>query len=148
MICTPASGREEGAIFAIVDLMTGHYRVPHLYEGWVVELAFLETLIPTESGDHLGILPRFQNPCAVAVDSPPVDWWLFVFPDGVDWGSPDGGRVHALLGHVTRSSHGPTTRDVSGAPLDWLHETTLREQRLVDWRPRSLAWAEWKPPVI
>jgi hypothetical protein len=26
-----------------------------------------------------------------------IDWWLFLFPDGADWGRTDGGPVHALL---------------------------------------------------
>jgi hypothetical protein len=33
---------------------------------------------------------------------PPLDWWLFLFPDGIDWASPDEEPVHALIGHVGR----------------------------------------------
>jgi hypothetical protein len=47
-------------------------------------------------------LPRFQNRVEIAVDCPPVDWWLFLFPGGIDWASLAEEPVHALIRHVGR----------------------------------------------
>jgi hypothetical protein len=32
--------------------------------------------------------------------NPPVDWWLVLFPGGVEWDAPDGNPVFGMIGHV------------------------------------------------
>jgi hypothetical protein len=45
---------------------------------------------------------QFQWGHEIQVDCPPVDWWLFLFPDGIDWQGMNTDPVHALIGHVGR----------------------------------------------
>jgi hypothetical protein len=60
-----------------------------------------------------------------------VDWWLFLFPDGIGWGSPDSQQVHVLLGHVARW---PGARDPGRArhSLGRLARRLRRPE--IDWR--------------
>ena len=88
--------------FWIMDLMSGHYRVPEMFEGWVMGLVGRETLGSSSLGDHSGLVHQFQQREEIRVDNPPVDWWLFLFPDGIDWDHLGGETVHALIGHISR----------------------------------------------
>ena len=53
-------------------------------------------------GRRCGLAHQFQFRGEVGVDCPPIDWWLFLSSDGIDWASPDGEPVHALIAHVGR----------------------------------------------
>lgn len=103
-IPAPLSDEKKGAFYATMDVVAGHYGVHDRFEDWVGELAFWDTINEPEAGQHLGFLPRFQGRGQVPVDCPPVDFWLFLFPEGIDWNAPDGKPVHALIGFVTRTS--------------------------------------------
>jgi hypothetical protein len=93
--------------FWAMDLITGRYRIPNVFEDWVVGLAWRESLGSTTMGRHWGLIHQYQGGRGAPVDCPPVDcppldWWLFLFPGGIDWASPGGESVHALIGHVGR----------------------------------------------
>jgi hypothetical protein len=90
--------------FWVMDLITGHYRVPDFFEDWVVGLAQRESLGSSFLGGRWGLVHQYQGYHGAPVDCPPLDWWLFLFPDGIDWASLDDEPVHALIGHVGRGA--------------------------------------------
>ncbi len=104
--CDPAplSDEKKGSFYATMDLVAGHYRAHHHFEDWVGQLAFWETVNPSQSGEDLVLLPWFRGRDEIPVDCPPVDWWLFLFPDGLDWNSPEGKPARALVAPVTQVS--------------------------------------------
>ena len=109
---TPLPSEKLESIYWIMDLMTGHYRVPDLFEPWVLGLVGRECLGTSALGQHFGVVHQFQKGDEIQVDNPPLDWWLFVFPEGIDWDDLGGESVHALIGHVSRfpfhNTHGET----------------------------------------
>jgi hypothetical protein len=118
----------------IMDLMTGHYRVPELFEDWVLGLAARESLGSSGIGCHFGLVHQFQRGGEIQVDCPPIDWWLFLFPAGIDWGSLDDEPAHALVGHVSRFPFGSLT-GLAMYPAWCLTSALTRE--LDDWRAVS-----------
>jgi hypothetical protein len=92
--------------FWVMDRLTSHYRIPEVFEDWVVGLAMRESLGSTALGGHWGVVHQYQGRHVAPVDCPPVDWWLFLFPGGIDWDSLDEEPVHALIGHVGRRAYG------------------------------------------
>ena len=68
--------------FWIMDVLTGHYRVPELFEAWVLGLAGRENFGGSTIGNHVGLVHQYQKGDEIEVDCPPLDWWLFLFPKG------------------------------------------------------------------
>ncbi len=101
--------------FWAMDLITGRYRVPEFFEDWVVGLAQRETLGSSYMNGHWSLVHQYQGGHRAPVDCPPVDWWLFLFPDGIDWEALDEEPVHALIGHVGRR---PFSEDSGGLMLN------------------------------
>jgi hypothetical protein len=118
--------------FWIMDLMSGHYRVPEMFEGWVMGLVGREMLGSSTLGYHCGLVHQFQQREEIRVDNPPVDWWLFLFPDGIDWDHLGGDTVHALIGHISRFSY--YRGNVETMLRVWSLAGTLGCE---DWRPIS-----------
>src|SRR5205823_566352 len=98
----PLTWEKREVIFRLVDRLTEHYDRPGLFEEWAVGLALRESLASTGLGRHVGLAHQFEGAGAVRVDCPPIDWWLFLIPGGIDWASRDGAPVHALIGQVSR----------------------------------------------
>jgi hypothetical protein len=97
----PDAKRE--SIFWIMDAMTDHYRVRSQFEPWVVGLVGRELLGSTAMGRY-GLAHQFQHgDSEIPVDCPPVDWWLFLYPDGLDWSSLDEQEIYAVIAHVGRN---------------------------------------------
>ena len=92
----PDSKRE--SIYWMMDAMCGHYGVPYLAD-WVVGLAGREILAST-AWCGMGMAHQYQSGGQVPVDNPPVDWWLFLFPEGIDWAAIDEHPVFAVIAHV------------------------------------------------
>jgi hypothetical protein len=96
----PDSKRE--SIYWIMDAMTDHYQVRTQFEPWVVGLVGRELLGSTAMGRY-GLAHQFQSGLAeIPVDFPPVDWWLFLYPEGLNWSSLDEKDAHAVIAHVGR----------------------------------------------
>jgi hypothetical protein len=91
--------------FRAIDLITSHYRIPAVFEDWVVGLVRRESLASTGLVGHWGLIHQYQGRHDGRLDCPPVDWWLFLFPGGIDWASLDDEPVHALIGHVGRGPY-------------------------------------------
>jgi hypothetical protein len=86
------------SIYWMIDAMCGHYGVPY-FSDWVVGVAGREILAST-AWFGLGMAHQYQRAGLVAVDNPPVDWWLFLIPGGIDWAAVDGHPVFAVIAHV------------------------------------------------
>jgi hypothetical protein len=95
----PDSKRE--SIFRIMDAMTDHYEVRSRFEAWAVGLVGRELLGSTASRG-CGLAHQFQygGEDKIPVDCPPMDWWLFLFPDGIDWAAWDEKKIYAVIAHV------------------------------------------------
>ena len=127
----PLPGMKREAILWIIDRLTAHYHRPDLFEEWAVELADRESLSPPKTGRHVGLAYQYQYRGEVAVDCPPLDWWLVLIPDGLDWASPDGESIHALITHVGRVPFCA----MEGRVLDRALELTcLIANEVADWR--------------
>ena len=86
-------------------VVTSHYHAPDLFPRWASGLAWREALGSTGSGNGFALLHQFQDDGEVQLRNAPVDWWLFLFPDGVDWDALDGKHVHGMIGHVFPPGH-------------------------------------------
>ena len=95
----PESKRE--SIYWIIDAMCGHYGVPY-FEQWVVGLARRE-ILGSSAWFGMGMAHQYQGGGLVPVDNPPVDWWLFLFPEGIDWAAMDEHLVFAVIAHVAQN---------------------------------------------
>jgi hypothetical protein len=95
----PDSQRE--SICRMMDVMADHYGDRSKFEPWAVGLARRELLGSTASHGS-ALAHQFQyDGGEVPVDSPPVDWWLFLFPAGIGWSALDEEPVFGIIAHVT-----------------------------------------------
>jgi hypothetical protein len=101
----PDTKRE--SIYWMMDAICGHYGVTH-FEQWVVGLARREILGQT-AFSGMGLAHQYQHGGGeVPVDNPPVDWWMFLYPNGYDWGALDEQPIFAIMCHVVQ--HDPSKR--------------------------------------
>jgi hypothetical protein len=100
----PDSKRE--SILWIMDVMTDYYGVRSQFEPWVLGLVVRE-LLGSSAMTDFALAHQFQHADGeVAVDCPPVDWWLFLYPGGVDLASLDDNKpIYAVFAHVARDRH-------------------------------------------
>jgi len=93
----PASKTD--ALLQVADAVTSHYgladRLPIWAERVPVQVAFTPG-----SYQYAGYLNHWQPWEPVSVARDPVDWWLFLSPRPIDWGSEDDLHLHALIAHV------------------------------------------------
>jgi hypothetical protein len=119
-------------IFRLMQVLTGYYRVPHLFPNWAMGLAKREALGSTGTGQGFGLLHQFQDDGIVELTNSSVDWWLVLFPGGVEWGAWDDKPVYGMIGHIFPPHH----QDLPGLKLRaW--ELTCRAGR----RMESDDWA-------
>src|SRR5207245_1199153 len=57
-------------IARLMDVLTQHYDVPHLFDAWMGALARREALASTGMGRHFGLLHQFQYEGKVSTASP------------------------------------------------------------------------------
>jgi hypothetical protein len=127
----PQSKRE--SIYWIMDRMASHYRSPDLFKPWVIGLVGREILAPTAS-DGIGFAHQYQHyqPVPVPLDCHPIDWWLFLYPDGVDWAAMDYKPIFAVMA--------PVAPDLSF--VQWQPGTMLRVYCLADSIRRAVSDSE------
>ncbi len=77
-------------ILAITGVLTIFYGRDDCFEPWAVACCSREKLASTGMANGFGLAHQFQ-PIGQSFKTfnPPVDWWLFLFPGGVDWGNYD-----------------------------------------------------------
>ena len=112
-------------IVHLMDVMTAHYHSPQLAVEWAAKMTMREALVSTNSGHGFGCLCQFQNDGLVQVVNSPVDWWLVLFPEGVDWGSCE--PVFGMIGHVFVPYH------------SHLAALKVRTYSLPDWVGKAIA---------
>ena len=87
-------------IVRFVEILTRRYCIAERMEDWAFRLARREALGSTALGGNAAIPHQFQLDGTVTLDNTSVDWWLFLFPEGVEWDGLDRQPVHAMLSHV------------------------------------------------
>lgn len=87
-------------IFRLMRTMTDYYGVPHLFPTWATGLARREALGSTAIGQGLALVHQFQDDGFVKPKDGSVDWWLFLFPDGIEWEAMDNEPVFGMIAHV------------------------------------------------
>ena len=89
-------------ILGIMNVLTTFYRCPSEYGKWAASCACREALASTGEGNGFTLLHQFQGwtDRPVEVVNSPLDWWLFLFPDGLDWDACDEQPVHWMLAPV------------------------------------------------
>lgn len=90
------------AVIGLMDRLTAYYRRPELFATWARTLTRREGLGTTGIGHGVGVLHDFQRvDCRpVHTASRLVDWWLALFPDGLDWQALDERPVYVMIGPV------------------------------------------------
>ena len=89
-----------GLIVRLMRILTGHYRIPECLEPWAIALARRENLYETGFSDCFAFPHQFQagEPLELRTDNDRVDWWLVLFPQGIDcWNRFQEKPVHAMV---------------------------------------------------
>jgi hypothetical protein len=91
------------ACVAIVTAMATHYCVPERIGPWAIALCQREALAATAICPGFGLAHQFQRPLRerTRLDTPPVEWWLFLFPQGLNWGSYDENPVYCVTSAIS-----------------------------------------------
>ena len=88
----------------LMDRMANHYGRSDLAEEWGTRLVLRENLGSSWIGPGFGLVHQFQpigGPVqTITISNSPVDWWLTLLPEGVDYESCDENPTYALIGHV------------------------------------------------
>ncbi len=92
-------------ILRLTHVLTNYYRKPQVFEAWATGVANRESLGATGLGGGFGLLHQFQDDGHIRLVNPPVDWWLFLFPDGVGWDAWDEKPVYGMIGHIFPPHH-------------------------------------------
>lgn len=92
-------------IFRLIQALTIHYQVPHLFPRWATGVARREALASTGMGRGFALLHQFQDDGLVQLTNPPVDWWLGMFPEGINWNGMANDPVFGIIGHIFPSNH-------------------------------------------
>jgi hypothetical protein len=87
------------ALLQVAGAVTDHYGIGDRLETWAERIPVQEAF-SSQSGGHLGLLSHWQPREPVAGVGAPVDWWLFLSPEPIEWGSLDEVPIHALIAHV------------------------------------------------
>lgn len=89
-------------LVTLTDHMANHYHRPDRAEEWAARLVCREAMAASYLGPGCGLIHQFQGRInrPIRTTNGAVDWWLFMFPGGTDFDSPDGQLTHALIGHV------------------------------------------------
>lgn len=87
-------------ILGIMRAMTDYYSVPHLIGNWATGLARREALGSTAISHGFGLIHQFQDDGLVQPTNGAVDWWLILFPGGIEWGAVDDKPVFGMFAHV------------------------------------------------
>jgi hypothetical protein len=97
----PYSNEKFDLILGLMDFLTTFYHRPGDFEQWARRLVSREALGSTGIGKGFGILHDFQPAeKSMRIINPPVDWWLFLYPEGIDWDSPDEEPVYFMVAPV------------------------------------------------
>jgi hypothetical protein len=92
------------ALLQVAGAVTEYYGIGERLELWAERIPIQEAF-SSQSCGTLGVLSYWQPREPVASTGSPLDWWLFLSPEPIGWGSLDGIPVHALVAHVSRTDY-------------------------------------------
>jgi len=103
---------EKGSlILRMTKHLVEHYAIQDRIEDWAIQFAGRESLGSTGIGRQVAMPEIHLCPGTVPTANSFVDWWLFLFPEGVRcWGSLDNQPVHAMMLHVLSEPNMPGVR--------------------------------------
>jgi hypothetical protein len=87
------------ALLQVARAVTDYYGIGERLELWAERIPIQEAF-SSQSCGTLGVLSHWQPRESVAGVGAPVDWWLFLYPEPIEWGSLDEVPIHALIAHV------------------------------------------------
>ena len=87
------------ALLQVAAAVTSHYGLADRLPIWAERVPVQEAFTPG-SYQHAGLLTHWQPREPVPGARDRMDWWLFLSPRPIDWGSLDDLPVHALIAHV------------------------------------------------
>ncbi|QDV37570.1 hypothetical protein [Tautonia plasticadhaerens] len=93
-------GPKVEALLQVADAISERHGVGHRLGEWAARLASQQSIMP-EGFAGLGVLGYWQALGPVPGADSPLDWWLFLSPEPIEWGGMDGVSVHVLVGHVS-----------------------------------------------
>ncbi len=88
------------ALLQVAGAVTDHYGIGDRLDAWAGRIPVQEAF-SSQSCGGLGVLSHWQPRDPVAGVGSPVDWWLFLSPEPIEWGSLDEVPIHALVAHVS-----------------------------------------------
>jgi len=122
-------------ILGIMNILTTYYRRPDQFELWSEQCARREALGTTGIGCGVGILHQFQSSKLGFPElvNPPADWWVFLFPEGIDWASLDDKPLYLLIGAIFSDQFAPSLGLPIWAEIQWclgelVEQTTSADQ--------------------
>jgi hypothetical protein len=92
------------ALLQVAVAVTDHYGIGDRLDDWAERIPVQEAFTSRSSG-NMGLLTHWQPRDPVAGVGSPVDWWLFLSPEPIEWGSLDEVPIHALIAHVARNDY-------------------------------------------
>ena len=87
-------------LLQVADAVTEYYGIGDRLEAWADHIPVQESFLPQSAG-HAGMLSHWQPAGPVPAAGSPMDWWLFLAREPIDWGSLDDLPIFALVGHVS-----------------------------------------------
>jgi hypothetical protein len=90
-------------ILGIISSLTAFYGVTEQFHTWASNMAYRESLASTGVGGHSFLFHDFQLhdlSGEVPTTNGVMDWWLFLFPTGMEWDGFDQKPVHLGLGPI------------------------------------------------
>ena len=88
------------ALLQVAGAVTDHYGIGDRLDAWAERIPVQEAF-SSYSGGNLGLLSHWQPREPVAGVGAPVDWWLFLSQEPIEWGCIDKAPIHALIAHVS-----------------------------------------------
>jgi hypothetical protein len=88
------------ALLQVAGAVTDHYGIGDRLESWLERIPVQEAFSSYSSG-NLGLLSHWQPREPVAGVGSPVDWWVFVSHEPIEWGCLDKAPIHAQIAHVS-----------------------------------------------
>jgi hypothetical protein len=90
-------------ILRIIGSLTSFYGNSQQFHRWSSNMAYRESLASTGVGGHSFLLHDFQyhdQSGEAPTTNGVMDWWLFLFPTGIEWDGFDEKPVHLGLGPI------------------------------------------------
>jgi hypothetical protein len=92
------------ALLEVAVVVADYYGIGDRLDAWAERIPVQESFTSQTCG-NMGLLTHWQPRDPVARVRSPVDWWLFLSPKPIEWGSLDDVPIHALIAHVSRTDY-------------------------------------------